>query len=61
MSISTSLEHQSKCVVLRLQVNKFKDCDFFEYNEVIKTYIAFAEHSVKELKEDKHYTYIEFY
>lgn len=59
MSIFISLQHQSKCVVLRLQVNKFEDCDSSEYKKVIKIYISFAEHSVNELKEDKHFTYIE--
>ncbi len=61
MSTFTSLKHQSKHVILRLQVNDFKGCDFFEYNEVIEVYIAFAEHYVIELKEDKHYTHIKLY
>jgi len=61
MSTFTSLEHQSKRVILRLQVNNFRRRDSFEYNEAIEVYIAFAEHYVNELKEDKHYAYIELY
>jgi len=61
MSTSTSLEHQSKRVILRLQVNNFGGHDFSEYNEAIKVYIAFAEHYINELKEDKHYAHIEPY
>ncbi|MCJ1381359.1 hypothetical protein MMC17_004469 [Xylographa soralifera] len=59
MTTSTTLERQPKRVILRLRVNDFEDCNSSEYNNAIKTYLAYAKRPTSELEENRHYAHIE--
>ncbi|KAF2007157.1 hypothetical protein P154DRAFT_378025, partial [Amniculicola lignicola CBS 123094] len=49
----------AKRVILRLRVNEFSEGDPSEYNDAIKTYLAFAGRPTTEWEEDRHYAHIE--
>lgn len=50
---------QTKCVILRLKVDQFSEGDPSEYNDAIKTYLAFAGRPTMEWEEERHYAHIE--
>ena len=53
------MEREPKRVILRLRVNEFEGCDPSEFNNAIKTYLAYAKRPTGELEENRHYTHIE--
>jgi len=58
-SLVSATKTQAKRVILRLRVNEFSEGDPSEYDDAIKTYLAFAGHPITEWEEDRHYAHIE--
>jgi len=58
-SATSTTKLQAKRVVLRVWVEDFSGCDPSEYNDAIKTYLAFAGRPTLEWEEQRHFAHME--